>query len=74
MCCTHLRNTEREDYPVALHDDVLSPQTCFEDIVTAQSIPAIMHHRFTRDLWQQAIPLRVKMVTPATKTYTAGAT
>ena len=41
VCCSHLCDPEGENYPVALHDDVLSPQTCFEYIVAAQSIPAL---------------------------------
>ena len=36
----YLCDAERKDDPVALHDDVLTPQACLEDIETGQSVPA----------------------------------
>ncbi len=36
----YLCDAERKDNPVALHDDVLAPQACLEDIETGQSVPA----------------------------------
>ncbi len=44
----YLCNTKDKDHTVALHDDVLAPQACFEDVVIAQSIPAAKARALSR--------------------------